>query len=273
MQNFYFKPPVPVVMGILNVTDDSFYDGGRWKNDTLILQRASQIIEEGGKIIDVGAVSTRPGAIDIPEELELQRIGDTVRLIHQHFPDAVISVDTWRASVAECAVAEGASIINDVSGGTFDEQMPAVIGRLRVPYVLMHTTAKPDVMQQQPLSDQPIAEMLRFFGQQISLFKQYGCSDIILDPGFGFGKTLEQNYLILNNLHAFQIFGFPILVGVSRKSMIYKLLDTDPNGALNGTTVVHTVALQKGASFLRVHDVREAVEVVRLSQKMKMCQS
>lgn len=250
----------PVIMGILNVTEDSFYDGGRYTNHDSICRRASQILEEGGDIIDIGAVSTRPGAKDLSEEEEIRRIREAVLLVRNQFSKAAISVDTWRASVAQTAVDSGADIINDVSGGTFDPDMIPTIGRLQVPYILMHTPAKPDKMQQRTEYKDILAEMLQFFGQQLEKLHQIHVHDIILDPGFGFGKTLEQNYFILRNLDAFQVFDLPILVGVSRKSMIYKLLETTPDKALNGTTAVHAYALTRGAHILRVHDVREAVE-------------
>lgn len=254
----------PVIMGILNVTEDSFYDGGRYTNQDSICRRASQILDEGGDIIDIGAVSTRPGAKDLSEEEEIRRIQDAVGLVRDQFPKAVISVDTWRASVAQTAIDSGADIINDVSGGTFDPDMIPTIGRLQVPYILMHTPAKPDTMQQHTEYKDILAEMLQFFGQQLEKLHQVHVHDIILDPGFGFGKTLEQNYFVLNNLDAFKVFDLPILVGISRKSMIYKLLETTPDKALNGTTVVNTLALMKGAAILRVHDVREAVEVRKI---------
>ena len=254
----------PVIMGILNVTEDSFYDGGRYTNQDSICRRASQILEEGGDIIDIGAVSTRPGAKDLSEEEEVRRIREAVLLVRSQFPKAVISVDTWRASVAQTAVDSGADIINDVSGGTFDPDMIPTIGRLQVPYILMHTPAKPDTMQQHTEYKDILSEMVQFFGQQLEKLHQVHVHDIILDPGFGFGKTLEQNYFVLNNLDAFKVFDLPILVGISRKSMIYKLLETTPDNALNGTTVVNTLALTKGAAILRVHDVREAVEARKI---------
>ena len=255
-------------MGILNLTEDSFYDGGSYLSNENILHRAKQILDEGGTIIDLGAVSTRPGAADVPEEVENERIVHATQLIRQQYPHATISIDTWRASVARNAILAGADIINDVSGGTFDPQMANTIGELQVPYVLMHTTAKPDLMQQQTLGENPLTEILHFFGNQIDLFKKAGCKDIILDPGFGFGKTVEQNYFLMENLQALQIFELPILVGISRKSMIYKVLETNPDNALNGTTILHTIALQKGASILRAHDVKEAVETVTICQKL-----
>lgn len=257
-------------MGILNVTDDSFYDGGRYTNDTAVLRRAEQILNEGADIIDVGAVSTKPGAADISVEEEWKRLEKPLELIAKHFPDAIVSVDTWRADIAQRSVEAGAAIINDVSGGTFDERMAEVMGRLQVPYVLMHTTAKPDKMQQQPLGEGMLLTMMQFFARQLALFKEAGCVDLILDPGFGFGKTLEQNYFLMKNLSAFQIFECPILVGISRKSMIYKLLETSPDEALTGTVVLNTLALQQGASILRVHDVREAVEAVKVFNMYQM---
>lgn len=257
-------------MGILNVTDDSFYDGGRYTNDAAVLRRAEQILSEGAAIIDVGAVSTKPGAADISVEEEWKRLEKPLALITRNFPDAIVSVDTWRADIAQRSVEAGAAIINDVSGGTFDERMAEVVGRLQVPYVLMHTTAKPDKMQQQPLGEDMLLTMMQFFARQLAIFKEAGCVDLILDPGFGFGKTLEQNYFLMKNLSAFQIFECPILVGISRKSMIYKLLETSPDEALTGTVVLNTLALQQGASILRVHDVREAVEAVKVFNMYQM---
>lgn len=264
------SPSPALVMGILNVTDDSFYDGGRYTNDAAVLRRAEQILNEGADIIDVGAVSTKPGAADISVEEEWKRLEKPLELIAKNFPDAVVSVDTWRADIAQRSVEAGAAIINDVSGGTFDERMAEVVGRLQVPYVLMHTTAKPDKMQQQPLGEDMLLTMMQFFARQLAIFKEAGCVDLILDPGFGFGKTLEQNYFLMKNLSAFQIFECPILVGISRKSMIYKLLETSPDEALTGTVVLNTLALQQGASILRVHDVREAVEAVKVFNMYQM---
>lgn len=254
----------PLVMGILNVTEDSFYDGGQYRTDEAIVKRAGEMLSAGADIIDIGAVSTRPGAQDLPEKEEIDRIRHAVGLVRGRFPEAVISVDTWRASVARAAVPCGANIINDVSGGTFDPDMIPTMGRLQVPYVLMHTPAKPNDMQQHTDYEDILAEMIQFFGQQIEKLHEAHVHDIILDPGFGFGKTLEQNYFVLQNMDAFKVFNLPILVGISRKSMIYKLLETTPDNALNGTTVVNTLALMKGAHILRVHDVKEAVEAVKI---------
>lgn len=254
----------PLVMGILNVTADSFYDGGRYLTDDALLHRAAQILDEGADIIDIGAMSTRPGAEDIPESIEFERISHAVRLVRERFPKAVISVDTWRSSVVETAYKNGADMINDVSGGTFDNKMIQTVGELQMPYCLMHTPAKPDKMQQHTQYEDILKDMLCFFGTQLEKLRKAGLHDIILDPGFGFGKTLEQNYFVLQNLDTFKCFDLPLLVGVSRKSMICKVLGCTPDQALNGTTVLNTVSLLKGAHILRVHDVREAVEVRKI---------
>lgn len=254
----------PIIMGILNVTEDSFYDGGKYTTETAVLERADQILSEGGDILDIGAMSTRPNALEIPEEEEISRIVKAVRAIRARYPGAVLSIDTYRASVAKAAVEAGADMINDISGGTFDPDMIPAVGELQVPYCLMHTTSKPSDMQQHTEYDDILADMLRFFGRQLEKLHACHVHDIIIDPGFGFGKTLEQNYFLMDNLGVFQQLGLPILVGISRKSMIYKLLDTAPGEALNGTTVLNTVALLKGADILRVHDVREAVEVRKI---------
>ena len=251
-------------MGILNVTEDSFYDGGKYTTETAVLERATQILSEGGDIIDIGAMSTRPNALEIPEDEEISRIVKAVKVVREKFPEAVLSIDTYRASVAKAAVEAGADMINDISGGTFDPDMIPTVGALQVPYCLMHTTAKPSDMQQHTEYNDILAEMLQFFGQQLEKLHAHHVHDIIIDPGFGFGKTLEQNYFLIDNLEVFQQLGLPILVGISRKSMIYKLLGTTPDGALNGTTVLNTIALMKGADILRVHDVKEAVEVRKI---------
>jgi len=248
-------------MGILNVTEDSFYDGGKYTTETAVLERATQILSEGGDIIDIGAMSTRPNALEIPENEEISRIVKAVKVVREKFPEAVLSIDTYRASVAKVAVEAGADMINDISGGTFDPDMIPTVGALQVPYCLMHTTAKPSDMQQHTEYNDILADMLQFFGQQLEKLHAHHVHDIIIDPGFGFGKTLEQNYFLMENLEVFQQLGLPILVGISRKSMIYKLLGTTPDGALNGTTVLNTIALMKGTDILRVHDVKEAVEV------------
>ena len=259
----------PIVMGILNVTEDSFFDGGRYRTDAAVLKRAEQILSEGGAIIDIGAVSTRPGAADVSAEEEWARLQPALQQILREFPDAVISIDTWRAEVARRSVEYGAAVINDISGGTFDAAMAGVVAAAHVPYVMMHTTAKPAQMQLQTVSGDLWEAVFQFFDRQLDLFRAAGANDIILDPGFGFGKTLEQNYQLMNELEKFQKYHLPILVGISRKSMIYKLLKTNPDGALNGTTVLNTIALMKGADILRVHDVKEAVEAVKIVKQLK----
>lgn len=251
-------------MGILNVTEDSFYDGGKYTTETAVLERATQILSEGGDIIDIGAMSTRPNALEIPEDEEISRIVKAVKVVREKFPEAVLSIDTYRASVAKVAVEAGADMINDISGSTFDPDMIPTVGALQVPYCLMHTTAKPSDMQQHTEYNDILADMLQFFGQQLEKLHAHHVHDIIIDPGFGFGKTLEQNYFLMDNLEVFQQLGLPILVGISRKSMIYKLLGTTPDEALNGTTVLNTIALMKGTDILRVHDVKEAVEVRKI---------
>ena len=254
----------PWVMGILNVTTDSFYDGGKYTSEEAIVQRAKQILMEGGDIIDIGAMSTRPNAIEIPENEEIDKIVKATRLVREHFPKTVISIDTYRAAVANAALEVGADMINDISGGTFDPEMIPTIGKWQVPYCLMHTTTKPDTMQQNTHYEDILADILKFFGTQLEKLHQHHVHDIIIDPGFGFGKTLEQNYFLMNNLEVFHQLGYPLLVGISRKSMIYRLLNTTPDHALNGTTVLNTIALMKGTSILRVHDVKEAVETKRI---------
>lgn len=257
-------------MGILNVTEDSFFDGGRYRTDAAVLKRAEQILTEGAAIIDIGAVSTRPGAADVTAEEEWSRLQPALQQILREFPSAVISIDTWRAEVARRSIENGAAIINDISGGTFDAAMPEVVAAAHVPYVMMHTTAKPAQMQLQTISGDLWETIFQFFDRQLAVFSAAGANNIILDPGFGFGKTLEQNYQLMNGLEKFHKYKLPLLVGISRKSMIYKFLKTNPDGALNGTSVLNTVALMKGADILRVHDVKEAVEAVKIVKQMKI---
>ena len=254
----------PLIMGILNVTEDSFYDGGKYRTEEAVVNRAAQILAEGGDIIDIGAMSTRPNALEISEEEEKRRIVHAVQLIRQNHPDAALSIDTYRASVAEAAVEAGADMINDISGGTFDPDMIPTVGKLQVPYCLMHTPAKPTVMQQHTDYKDILGEMLQFFGRQIEKLHDHAVHDIIVDPGFGFGKTLEQNYFLMKNLEVFHELGYPLLVGISRKTMIYKLLETTPDHALTGTIALNTVALMKGTAILRIHDVKEAVETRKI---------
>ncbi len=255
----------PRVMGILNVTPDSFYAQSRQQTDDAIAARVRQILDEGGCMIDVGAYSSRPGADDVPEEEEMKRLGKALSLLRSIAPEAIVSVDTFRASVARRCVEEyGVQIINDISGGEMDEAMFDTVAQLQVPYILMHMRGTPKTMQEAPRYDDIMAEMLCYFAQKIETLREMGVKDIILDPGFGFGKTMQHNYEILRRLRDFQELGLPILVGISRKSMIYKLLESSPEESLNGTTVLNTLALMNGASILRVHDVKAAVEAVRL---------
>jgi dihydropteroate synthase len=259
-----FSFAYPVVMGILNATPDSFYDGGKNNSIEAALQRAEEILTQGGDIIDIGAASTRPGATEISIDEELQRLIPVVKAIATEFPDAILSIDTYRAVVAEEAINAGAHIINDIAGGTMDAAMFATVAKLHVPYILMHIQGTPQTMQQNPEYTNVVAEVLLSLSQKINELKRLGVADIIIDPGFGFGKTTEHNYQLLSNLKQLQLLGCPILAGVSRKGMINKVLGTTPDQALNGTTVVNTIALANGASILRVHDVKEAVEAVAL---------
>ncbi len=260
----------PLVMGILNITPDSFYAGSRKETETDILQRAREIVAQGGHIIDVGAYSSRPNAVHISTEEEMQRLRMGLQLLRREHPDAILSVDTFRSDVARMCVEEfGVDIINDISGGMLDEQMAHTVGRLGVPYILMHMKGTPQTMQQNPHYEQLLPEIVGYFSQRIMALREQGVTDIILDPGFGFAKTLAHNYELMQHLEELHIFEQPLLVGVSRKSMIYHLIGGTPSDALNGTTVLHTVALLKGAHILRVHDVKEAVETVRIVETLK----
>ena len=264
----------PQVMGILNVTPDSFYAGSHGLTEGYIIDRIHQIMNEGASIIDIGACSTRPGADQVSAEEEMSRMRMGLELIRKHRPDAIVSVDTYRADVAKMCVEEyGAAIINDISAGQMDKDMFTTIARLGIPYIIMHMKGTPKDMQVNPEYDHFLKEVFYYFSEKVQRLRDLGVKDIIIDPGFGFGKTLEHNYELMNHLEEFSLFELPLLVGVSRKSMIYKLLGTTPEEALNGTTALNTVALLKGAHILRVHDVREAVETVRIIGKMKSCQA
>ena len=251
-------------MGVLNITDDSFYDGGRFTDKEKMLAHARKMLEEGAVIIDVGGQSTRPGAKRVDEKTEAERVIPALQLLKNKFPDTVFSVDTFYGSVAEAAIKEGASIINDISGGTMDEKMFEVILAYKVPYVLMHIQGTPETMQKNPSYKNVTVEVMDYFTERIALLRSLGVNDIIIDPGFGFGKTMEHNYDLLAHLELFRIFELPILCGLSRKSMVTRTLNISPKDALNGTTVVNTIALMKGVSILRVHDVKEAVEAVKI---------
>jgi len=255
----------PVVMGILNVTPDSFYDGGKYAEIATILQQAEKMLREGAALLDIGGASSRPGAVEVSEAEEMQRMVPGVEAILKEFPNALISVDTWRSSVARAAVDAGACIVNDISASSLDPKMFETVANLEVPYILMHMQGSPKTMQQNPHYEEVVTDVLDFFIQKTAVLRGLGVKDIVLDPGFGFGKTVEHNYALLKNLHVFQnVLGLPVLAGISRKSMICKPLGIKPAAALNGTTALHMVALQQGANILRAHDVREAVEVVKL---------
>lgn len=261
---------VPKVMGILNVTPDSFYAGSRMQTEEDIAARARQIIAEGASIIDIGAYSSRPNAEHISAEEEMKRLRTGLEILNRNHPDAVISVDTFRADVAEWCVKEyGVAVINDIAAGEMDNRMFRTVARLGVPYIMMHMQGTPQDMQKEPRYENLIKDVFLYFSRKVQQLRDLGVKDIILDPGFGFGKTLEHNYKLMAHLEEFRIFELPLLVGVSRKSMIYKLLGGTPQDSLNGTTVLDTVALMKGANILRVHDVREAVEAVRITEKIK----
>ena len=259
----------PRVMGILNVTPDSFYAGSRMQSEQEIAARVEQILAEGGEMIDIGAYSSRPGADDVSTAEEMERLRRGLSIVRRMAPQAVVSVDTFRADVAQMCVEEyGVQIINDIAGGELDDRMFSTVARLQVPYILMHMQGTPRDMQQHPHYDNLLVEVMQYFARKVQQLRDLGAKDIILDPGFGFGKTLEHNYELLSHLEEFRLFELPLLVGVSRKSMIYRLLGGTPADALNGTTALHAISLMKGADILRVHDVRQAVEVVNIYQQM-----
>lgn len=258
----------PIIMGVLNVTPDSFFDGGKYENVKALLNQVRKMIEEGATIIDVGGMSSRPGAEIITIEEELNRVIPVIEQIKEHFPNVIISIDTVHSEVVRQSVAAGASIINDISAGTIDDQMFATVAKLNVPYVLMHMQGKPKDMQQKPDYEDVTKYVLNFFIEKIGELRALGVKDIILDPGFGFGKTIQHNYQLLQNFTIFKILDLSLLAGVSRKSMIYKVLDTTPQEALNGTSVLNTIALERGAKILRVHDVKEAKETITLWKQL-----
>lgn len=261
----------PKVMGILNATPDSFYAGSRMQTERELAVRAQQIISEGGAIIDVGACSTRPGAADVSAEEEWERLANALQVVHREAPEAILSVDTFRAEIARrCVETFGVSIINDISGGDADTQMFDTVAELRVPYVLMHCQGTPQTMQQAPSYKNVTAEVITDLSRKVRQLRQCGIRDVIIDPGFGFGKTLEHNYTLLRQLEDFRIFDLPLLIGISRKSMITNPLDITAEDALNGTTALNAFALMKGAHLLRVHDVKAAVEVVKLFERVKL---
>ena len=260
----------PIVMGVMNVTPDSFFDGGKYKTEKKVIKRAEEILEQGGTIIDIGAVSTQPGSEGISTKDEIDRLLPAVRAVRKAFPQAFISIDTYRSWVALKVIEEcGPCIVNDVSGGNFDVHMFDTIGKLGVPYILMHMLGTPIKMQDNPEYEDIIRDISMFFTDAVKKLNRAGVKDVIIDPGFGFGKTLSHNYELLNRLDSFKVFQLPVMIGVSRKSMIYKLLEARPEDALNGSSVVNTLALMGGADILRVHDVREAVEAVRIMNMVR----
>jgi dihydropteroate synthase len=259
----------PLVMGILNLTPDSFFDGGYYCNEASMLGQAGKMVSEGADIIDVGAVSTRPGSRPVSEMEEESRLFPALERIRKHFPDTVISVDTFRASIAEKAIDAGAGMVNDISGGRMEPAIAGIVARKNIPFVLMHMQGEPANMQQNPAYSDVVEDIASYFAEHVHALRQKGVGQLILDPGFGFGKTVEHNYELLRNLRRFVDFGLPLMVGLSRKSFINTVLGIKPSEALNGTTVLNTMAVMNGAHILRVHDVREAVEVVKLYNYIK----
>ena len=260
----------PRVMGILNITPDSFYADSRKQTEKDIIARIHQILDEGGDFIDIGAYSSRPDASDVSPKEEMERLKYGLEILRNECPEAVVSVDTFRADVAKMCVEEyGAALINDIAAGQMDPEMFSTIAQLKVPYIMMHMQGTPQNMQKNPHYDNPVKEIILYFAEKIEKLRASGIKDLIIDPGFGFGKTLAHNYEILDKLEELQMFQLPILIGVSRKSMVYKLLGGGPEDALNGTTALHAIALMKGARILRVHDAKAATETVRIFQALK----
>lgn len=260
----------PAVMGIMNLTPDSFYEGSRYQMEKEILHRAQEILQEGAVFIDIGAVSTRPGAAMVSEEAELGRLLPAVRVLRHHFPEANLSVDSYRSKVISRVYDEiGGFLVNDISGGTIDETMFETVASLGLPYILMHIQGTPQTMQLHPSYQEVVKEIILDLSEKVNTLKLLGVNDVIVDPGFGFGKNSRHNYELLNSLDSFRLFELPLMVGISRKAMIWKLLESSPSECLNGTTVLNTLALMGGADILRVHDVREAVEAVKLVSELK----
>jgi dihydropteroate synthase len=255
-------------MGILNITPNSFYDGGKYSSDKAILLQVEKLLFEGATFIDIGVYSSKPDAEFVSEELEISRLLPVLKLVLTHFPKAIISIDTFRSQVARVGIDNGAALINDISAGRLDPLMISVVAELQVPYIMMHMKGDPQTMQSMTDYSDIIKEMLFYFSQNVALARSKGINDLVIDPGIGFAKTIEQNFEVLNNLEFFQMLNLPILLGVSRKSMVYKTLESSAELALNGTTVLNTIGLQKGANILRVHDVKEAVETIKLVGKL-----
>jgi dihydropteroate synthase len=261
---------IPRVMGILNITPDSFYKDSRYNTDSEILKAATVMLENGADILDIGGYSSRPGAEDISTEEERTRVLKAVKLVRREFPEAILSIDTFRAEIALEAVVEcGANMINDISGGDADDKMFSIVGELNVPYIIMHMKGNPRIMQNKPVYEDIVADIMKWFGERIFRLQSAGMKDIIIDPGFGFGKTTDQNFELLRRLGDFSVTGLPVLVGISRKSMIWKTLNIAADEALTGTTALNAIALFNGADILRVHDVKEAVQTVQLIMKVR----
>jgi dihydropteroate synthase len=262
---------VPKVMGILNITPDSFYSGSRLKDERAIKEAAQKMLEEGADFLDIGGYSSRPGAEDVSVEEEMKRVLTAVKYVLEECPRAIISVDTFRSQVARISVCEyGAHIINDISGGDADPGMSALIAEINIPYIIMHMKGTPGNMQNNPVYEDVVSDVLMWFGQKVTRLMAAGVKDIIIDPGFGFGKTAEHNFALLRRLNELSFAGLPVMAGLSRKSMIWKTLEISPSEALNGTSVLNTMALMNGADILRVHDVKEAVEAVKLFSKVRI---
>ncbi|MCW1148544.1 dihydropteroate synthase [Flavobacterium lacisediminis] len=259
----------PKVMGILNVTPNSFYDGGKHKEINSIIHQVDKMLSEGADFIDIGAYSSKPSAEFVSEEEEIKRLVHIIKELVQTFPTIILSVDTFRANVARASVENGVAIVNDISAGLLDDKMLETVADLKVPYIMMHMRGNPQTMQSLTDYNDIVKEMIFYFSERIQMARSFGISDIIIDPGFGFAKTLEQNYEVLHKMELFSMLELPLLAGISRKSMIYKVLEKTPQEALNGTSVLNTIALQKGAKILRVHDVKEAVECIKLVSKLK----
>ena len=259
---------VPKVMGILNVTPNSFYDGGKYSEEKSLISQVEKMLSEGATFIDIGAYSSKPSAEFVSEKDEIARLVPIIKLVLKHFSETLISIDTFRANVARAGIENGACIINDISAGNLDNNMMKTIAELQVAYVMMHMKGNPKTMQSLVHYENITKEILFYFSEKVALARSFGINDLIIDPGFGFAKTLEQNFEVLNNLELFQMLELPMLIGLSRKSMIYKSLDTTAEFALNGTSVLNTIALQKGTNILRVHDVKEALETIKLVSKL-----
>ncbi|MDT0691081.1 dihydropteroate synthase [Salegentibacter sp. F188] len=259
----------PKIMGIINITPDSFFSGSRTETENDILKKAEQMLTEGADFLDVGGYSSRPGAEDISVEAEVERVIPVIELLLKNFPDAILSIDTFRSKVAEESIEAGAHIINDISAGSLDKDMMPIIAKFQVPYIMMHMKGTPQTMKELNQYDDLIQEILFYFSEKVRKARDLGINDLIIDPGFGFAKNIQQNFNLLSSLEAFKILELPILAGLSRKSLIYKTFNTTAENALNGTTVLNTISLQKGANILRVHDVKEAAECVKLLSRIK----